>query len=142
MVRDMQFDNVKKTSKEAREVALPLGKGVAKFMVTFLDIRSVGYQRTRIAVQKPLAKVIAADRLSDEEDREISVRTFVRHALKGWSGITSNGEPVPFTEDNAVSFLVQSPDTFYALIDEAMDKGSYMPSEEDAKNSGTASTLN
>jgi hypothetical protein len=138
----MQFDNVKTTSKEAREVALPLGKGVAKFMVTFLDIRSVGYQRTRIAVQKPLAKVIAADRLSDEEDREISVRTFVRHALKGWSGITSNGEPVPFTEDNAVSFLVQSPDTFYALIDEAMDKGSYMPSEEDAKNSGTASTLN
>lgn len=137
MVRNMKFDNVTATVAEARRIELPFGKGVIGFLAKYTDTRSTSYLRTRTKLSKPYRKLIDAEALPADKDREIAVRVFVREALIGWDGITSDGRPVPFTEDNAVDFLVQAPKVFYDLLDEAGERNNFLPSEDDAKNSET-----
>lgn len=130
----MQFDNVKTTKAEAQRIELPLGDKVVGFMVTFCDPRSTSYIRTRDEISRPVRKLIEVKKLPPEKDRAIAVRTFVRECVKGWDGVTSGGETVPFTEDNCVDLLVQSPKLFYDLVDEAGERENFMPGEGDAGN--------
>lgn len=41
-----------------------------------------------------------------EDGREADAALLAAHVVKGWSGVLRNGQPYPFTGDNAKTFLV------------------------------------
>lgn len=130
----IKFDNVSPISQEAHAVELPVGKTIVTFNVKYVDVRSIEYSRVRQKVNKPFSKMIEVDALPAAKDRELAITAFVRFSLTGWSGVTSGGEPVPYTEENAVAFLLASPKTFYDLIAEASELDNYKLTEDEAKN--------
>lgn len=129
-----KFDNIDEVSQEARTVELPVGKTTVSFGVKYVDLRGIEYSRVRQKVNKPFSKMIEADALPALKDRELAVTAFVRFALVSWDGVTSNGQPVPFSEEAAIAFLMASPKTFYDLLAEASELDNYKLSGDDEKN--------
>jgi hypothetical protein len=48
--------------------------------------------------------------LTPEQNNEINIKSIAQHVLVGWTGFTDRGVEVPYTVENAIAFLTESPD--------------------------------
>lgn len=131
----MKFDRSQTIPADPVWISLPVGD----FLCVYFDNRSPTYIRIMQRLTKPVRKLIDAGMLDAEKDREISIKAFVEYVVKDWRKVTSGGTEVPFTQENCVDLFTQDAQSFYALIDEATTIPNFMPSDEDRKNSATAS---
>lgn len=127
-----QFKGATIISKEAVWISLPCGD----FLCKHLDHRSPHYQRV---LQKHTAgkeKLIQHKLLTDDQDREIVVKTFVEACVIDWAKVfDSDGNAVPYTFEDCVDMLTQSSTTLYELMDECGLVNNYQLTSGDAKNS-------
>ncbi|MBS7702709.1 hypothetical protein [Chelatococcus asaccharovorans] len=71
------------------------------------------------ARMKPLARKIETGTLPDETANRILAEVYAATVIIGWEGITSKGQPVPFTAENVVAFLLAMPEVFTAIRQDA-----------------------
>ena len=68
--------------------------------------------------------------IPSERQREIITQGLIRFILKGWEGLTTNGQPFPFSPENAKALLEQSGVIRSWVIEEANDLDNFAGSEE------------
>jgi hypothetical protein len=74
---------------------------------------------------KPYSKQIDANALSDEKQRELTVKAFVEACLVDWRGVEVNGKELPFSIENAVKLLTALPALTDTLIKYTTEMDSY-----------------
>jgi hypothetical protein len=98
------------------------------------DMACVAFQKVRAEVTKPYRKLIAANALSAEKDREIAVRAFVKMCLRNWRNVMDGSDVVPFNEDNAIKYLLELPKLYVWLASAAADDTTFKDAEDAIKN--------
>lgn len=82
----------------------------------------VGGEKARRAFERMMEpyspRLNAGGKLTDQENKDLNVRFYAEHIIKGWKGITGrDGEDIPFTVDNAkMLFSDDKLAGFFALI--------------------------
>lgn len=65
---------------------------------------------------KPYARQMEMGTLPQEKSDEISIRVFIETSLVGWEGVEDGeGNPIPFTSENALNLLKSMPELFTEL---------------------------
>jgi acyl carrier protein phosphodiesterase len=83
-----------------------------------------------------LTKYNAGKPLDLEKVNEINIECFVDHCLLRWENITDReGKPLLFTKENAIKLLLDLPELYTALSEQAGDVESFREVEEIAGKS-------
>jgi hypothetical protein len=104
------------------------------FLCLPFDVASVAFQKAKNEVTKPYRKLIAANALSAEKDREIAVRVFSKMCLRDWRNVMDGADVVPFNEESAVKFLLELPKLYIWLASAASDDATFADAEDVIKN--------
>lgn len=72
------------------------------------------YQRAADVVKKEYEG--KEDSIEAEDAYNLVLARFVAKCTKGWSGLTSEGEQLPFSEEAAINLYLCSPDTLSQVI--------------------------
>lgn len=74
---------------------------------------------------KPYVKQIEIGALSDDVQRELTIKCFVEASLVDWKGVKVNGQEIPFSQENALGLLKALPALFDSLIKFASEMDNY-----------------
>lgn len=99
------------------------------------------YSRLLLARTKPHQRKIDIGALPDAIGDRIMRECYADAIIVGWDGITSGGNPVPFTRENVLAFLEQEPEVFRAIQRDAADLSIFRreQQDDDEGNSGASS---
>ena len=94
------------------------------------------YMRGMRKLIKPHKRQMDSGRVPDEIMKEIGVKAMAKWLVKDWENVEVNGEPYPYSEENAISLLTKLPDLQRVVNGYAQDADAYLKNvqEEDAKN--------
>lgn len=121
---------------EQEGVWVDLGDG-ARVRIARRD--TVRYRETLRKESAPYRQVARAGLLSDETSNQILVKVLARTVLLDWEGITEDGQPVPYSYENAVRLLTTYRD-FLEFVTTASGEAEAFKAESDRadlKNSST-----
>ena len=91
------------------------------------------YERALEAARKPYLPLIRADRITDEDARDIMATALSAAVLKDWRNVTVKGQPLPYSQEQAKQLLAD--EQWLALrefvIRAAQHRGSLLALEEE-----------
>lgn len=122
--------NLDKLFKTSRELEVE-GRRFEIDDSTFFQIRRYFAGNPKIkesltAHYKPYAKQVDMGTMLPEKMREIEIKVFVETCVITWEGILDeNGQPIPFSQDNAIKLFTGLPDLFDKLKEYAEDFNNY-----------------
>ena len=102
------------------------------FKVKRLSERNKPYM---IAVER-IERQLRRKAIKESEADKSLVRIFVDHSLLDWKGVEKDGEPLPFTKENAIWLLTNPnwPDFFKDLLSKAHDNEYFKELEKESGN--------
>lgn len=65
-----------------------------------------------------------------DEDRDILRQVYARAVVIGWSGVKSNGQEVPFTEETVLAFLRRFDSIFDEIIYRATEASNFLEEQK------------
>ena len=74
---------------------------------------------------KPYQRQIATGNINIDVVRDINIKLYAKHIVKGWRGVEIDGKPVPFNEENFIDICKKAPDFFNAVFEEANNIASF-----------------
>ena len=95
------------------------------------------YQRVTRRVIRPHQRKLQNGNLDPEISDKLMREIYAESVIVGWSGITSDGQDVPFNKTNCVAFLESFPEVFDAIQDEAQRIANFIVEQKE----GDAETL-
>ena len=89
------------------------------------------YQKEFQKLSKPYKKQIRRGTLNDAKAEEILIKTMAKAILLGWEGLEEDGNPVPYSEKNAIHILTEYKDFRDLIGDYADDLEAYKIEEDE-----------
>lgn len=105
-------------------------ESIPTFRLSYMSLTNQRYTKILERESLPFKRVMDLKRLSAEQDNMIMVRTFCESILLGWDNIQDiEGKPFPFNFENAVKLMLDLPELFLALKQEASDVSKFRADE-------------
>lgn len=123
-------------TKDQEGVFIPVGGG-ASFKLTRMGPTNIRYGNKFKALSKPYERLAKNDELSPEKALEIQVKAFCGTVLVDWKDVTDkDGNPLEFSEENAVKVLTDLPDLYLELVSESENRDNFQIDEKEAEDIG------
>jgi hypothetical protein len=120
------LDKFFKTDKEVEKTGVWFNiTDEAGFLVRPFKPSNPQIKQAMTAHYKPYAHQVAHGTLDPEKEREILTKVFVNACLVDWKGIEIDGEPAKFSKELALKYLLELPELFNTLMDQAQDFKNY-----------------
>lgn len=105
-------------------IVLEYGVNAAKLPISFRIARAGGsneaYTKRMTHRMKPLRRQIQTETLDPETAKKVVMEVFVETVLLGWENVDdADGNPLPFTRDNALKLFNDLPDLYLDITEQA-----------------------
>ncbi len=101
----------------------------------FFDIAPIGnhhYANKLRTLVKPFKRQFDSLSIPSEKSEKLQIQAMAGALLTGWEGVCDeNGKPVPFSEDAAVSLLLQDPDAKGFILEVAESSQEFIKEERE-----------
>ena len=124
------------STRERDGVVLDLGD-VGKFKLARAGGANTQFQKRLMALSKPHRRAIQTGTIDPKTADRLLVETYVDTVLLGWEGVTGeDGNPLPYSKENAVKLFTDLPDLFKDVRETAEDMSLFRQdiTESDAGN--------
>ena len=86
---------------------------------------SVNYLKAKERLEKPFRKQIDRGKFPAEKRQNMELEAIANSILLDWKGIEQDGEPFPFTVENAVMAMKKYPAFFSFVVDASIDDDNF-----------------
>lgn len=91
------------------------------------------FQRRFEAKMKPYTRQIQQNTMDEDVAKQIFAEIYAETVVVAWEGVTDrDGNPLPFTYDNAVKLFLDLPDLFRDIQAAAQDRSLFLADAQDA----------
>lgn len=112
-------------------VVLDYGDGV-KIRIHRAGGSNQKFTNRQTVLIKPFQRQINNDTLPPEKGRELNIQLYAETVIVGWEGVTDrDGNPLPFTKENAIRVMTDLPDLFSDLVASANDRALFRKAEQE-----------
>lgn len=129
--------SVFKTDKTLEREGIVLDYGDFKIKIARAGGANIAFQRALAEKVRPYRRQIDAGTLPDDVAEKLFLEVYAESVVLGWEGVTDeNGEPLPFTKENAVKLFSDLPDLFRDVQNQAASIANFRAevTENTAKN--------
>lgn len=115
-------------AKEVEGVWFPLGGGAEVLVAREGNDAYNDYLNGLVNANRAL--IDGTDKAARKAQKDLLIRAYAHTVLKGWKGLTSKGEDIPFSKDKALE-LLQIPDFFKKIQGMAQQMEAYQDKAEE-----------
>lgn len=117
-------------SKEEQGVWVNLGPS-SKILVARMGNRN--FVNARKIKMRPYEALERLGKVSEETQEQVLCELVAETVLLGWEGFTENGEPVPYSHENALRVLQENKEFLAFVIQVSMDVENFRPAKKDTE---------
>lgn len=112
-----------KTNQELEKDGIELDLGEAGlFKIARAGGSNQKYLKRVQALSKPYRRAIQAGSIDQKDSDRIVITAFAEHVVLGWERVTGpDGQPLPYTTENAIQLFTDLPDLFQTIQESAND---------------------
>lgn len=99
---------------------------VPTFRLSYMSVTNPRYTKMLERESQPYKRLMDLKQLTPDLDNKIMARTFCQSILLGWENVQDiDSKPFPFTVENAIKLMLDLPELFSALKQEASDASKF-----------------
>lgn len=121
------------SNAEEKGIKVPLGPGTSIIVARMGNRSFVNARKTKM---RPYEALDRFGKVPEEVQDQILRELIAETVLLGWEGFTENGEPVPYSRENALRVLSENKEFLAFVVNASMDVENFRPVKSDTeKNS-------
>ena len=74
--------------------------------ITIARFNNPAFRRMQERISEPYQKAVGRGKITDETAGKILARCMAKHIIKGWKGLTLDGEDIPYSEEKCLELLL------------------------------------
>lgn len=120
-------------SAEREGITLDFGPEIGRFVIARAGGANERYKAAARRIVGPHQRAIDMGLIGDDQARELIAECFAEAVILGWSGVkNAEGQEIPFSKQACKALLLELPDLFDCIRDEATKVSNFLQAKREA----------